>query len=174
VGHFAVSTTAGERVRAFIPPPLPPEPPLNLMRLQRRLEKASRALGRLDGLTRVLPDPHLFIYLYLRKEAVLSSQIEGTQSTLSDLLLFEANDQPGVPLDDVLEVSNYVAALEHGLQRVRTDLPLSLRLLREVHAVLLRRGRGLTRRLASSGRARTGSPAHARATPNSFRHRLID
>ena len=142
LGQFVVSTTTGERVRAFIPPPLPPDPPLNLTRLQRRLERASRALGRLDGLTRVLPDPHLFIYLYLRKEAVLSSQIEGTQSTLSDLLLFEADDQPGVPLDDVLEVSNYVAALEYGLQRVRTDLPLSLRLLREVHAVLLRRGRG--------------------------------
>lgn len=143
LGHFVVSTTAGERVRAFIPPPLPPDPPLNLTRLQRRLERASQALGRLDGLTRLLPDPHLFIYLYLRKEAVLSSQIEGTRSTLSDLLLFEADDQPGVPLDDVIEVSNYVAALEHGLQRVRTDLPLSLRLLREVHAVLLRRGRGV-------------------------------
>jgi Fic family protein len=142
LGRYALSVTAGEQVRAFIPPPLPPEPPLDLRRLQRKLERANQALGRLDGLTRLLPDPHLFIYLYLRKEAVLSSQIEGTQSTLSDLLLFEAEDQPGIPLNDVLEVSNYVAALEHGLHRVRTDLPLSLRLLREIHGILLRRGRG--------------------------------
>jgi Fic family protein len=141
-GHYVVSATGGERVHAFIPPPLPPHPPLDLRRLQRKLERANQALGRLDGLTRLLPDPHLFMYLYLRKEAVLSSQIEGTQSTLSDLLLFEAEEQPGIPLDDVVEVSNYVAALEHGLRRVRKDLPLSLRLLREIHGILLRRGRG--------------------------------
>lgn len=145
LGRYVVSVTADERVHAFVPPPLPPDPSLDLRRLQRKLERANQALGRLDGLTRLLPDPHLFIYLYLRKEAVLSSQIEGTQSTLSDLLLFEAEDQPGVPPDDVVEVSNYVAALEHGLRRVRTDLPLSLRLLREVHGILLRRGRGADR-----------------------------
>jgi Fic family protein len=137
-----VTATGGEKVRAFLPPPLPPEPPIALEPLQRKLEKASQALGRLDGLTRVLPDPQLFIYLYVRKEAVLSSQIEGTQSSLSDLLLYEAEEVPGVPLDDVGEVSSYVAALEHGLRRVRTDLPLSLRLLREIHGILLRKGRG--------------------------------
>ncbi len=113
--------------------------------MQRKLERANQALGRLDGLTRLLPDPHLLIHLYLRKEAVLSSQIEGTQSTLSDLLLFEAEAQPGIPLNDVLEVSNYVAALEHGLHRVRTDLPLGLRLLREIHGILLSRDRGADR-----------------------------
>ena len=100
-----------------MPAPLPPDPPVDLRRLQRRLERASQALGRLDGLTRLLPDPQIFIYLYVRKEAVLSSQIEGTQSSLSDLLAFEAEGLENVPLDDVTEVSSYVAALEHGLRR---------------------------------------------------------
>lgn len=90
----------------------------------------------------LLPDTHLFRYTYLRKEAVLSSQIEGTQSSLSDLLVFEADEAPGVPLDDVSAVSDYVAALEHGLARVRAGFPLSGRLLREIHGILLRRGRG--------------------------------
>jgi Fic family protein len=141
-GRYITTTTAGETVRAFLPAPLPPHPTVDLRRLQRRLERASQALGRLDGLTRLLPDPQIFIYLYVRKEAVLSSQIEGTQSSLSDLLAFEAEGMENVPLDDVAEVSSYVAALEHGLQRVRHDLPLSLRLLREIHSVLLRHGRG--------------------------------
>ncbi len=99
------------------------------------------ALGRLDGLTTVLPDPTLFLYSYVRKEAVLSSQIEGTQSSLSDLLLFEHEGVAGVPLDDVQEVSNYVAAMNYGLTRLE-KLPLSLRLLKEIHAVLLSKGRG--------------------------------
>ena len=99
------------------------------------------ALGRLDGLTTVLPDPTLFLYSYVRKEAVLSSQIEGTQSSLSDLLLFEHEGVVGVPLDDVQEVSNYVAAMNYGLTRLE-KLPLSLRLLKEIHAVLLSKGRG--------------------------------
>ena len=93
-------------------------------------------------MTSILPDPSLFLYMYVRKEAVLSSQIEGTQSSLSDLLLFEAEEAPGVPLNDVLEVSNYVAAMDHGLARLREDFPLSLRLLREIHGILLARGRG--------------------------------
>jgi len=105
-------------------------------------DKANRALGRLDGITGVLPGTSLFLYQYVRKEAVLSSQIEGTQSSLSDLLLYELDDAPGVPIDDVREVSNYVAALYHGLQRVREGFPISLRLLREMHALLLRGGRG--------------------------------
>ena len=100
------------------------------------------ALGRLDGVSAHLPEKALFLYAYVRKEAVLSSQIEGTQSSLSDLLLFELDEAPGVPLDDVVEVSNYVAALEHGLARLREGFPLSNRLIREIHGVLLSRGRG--------------------------------
>lgn len=100
------------------------------------------ALGRLDSVSVLLPDTSLFLYMYVRKEAVLSSMIEGTQSSLSDLLLFEFEHQPGVPLDDVQEVSNYVAALNHGLNRLNEDFPLSLRLLKEIHSVLLSTGRG--------------------------------
>ena len=110
--------------------------------LQQMLEAALLALGRLDGVTTLLPDQTLFLYTYVRKEAVLSSQIEGTQSSLSDLLLFELEEAPGVPLNDVVEVSNYVAALEHGLHRLKEGFPLSNRLLREIHCVLLSRGRG--------------------------------
>ena len=142
-GRFEVASTAGEAVRAFIPTPLPPVPPLDLTgQRQKRLEAALLACGRLDGIAAMLPDPDLFLYTYVRREAVLSSQIEGTQSSLSDLLLFELEDVPGVPLDDVVEVSNYVAALEHGLTRLRGGFPLSNRLIREVHEKLLARGRG--------------------------------
>ncbi|HVS53138.1 MAG TPA: Fic family protein [Opitutaceae bacterium] len=104
-------------------------------------QKAMLALGRLDGAAAVLPDVSQFLYTYIRKEAVLSSQIEGTQSSLSELLLFENEDSPGVPSEDVVEISNYVAALEHGLKRLR-DFPLSLRLIKEIHGVLLAKGRG--------------------------------
>ncbi|HEB64968.1 MAG TPA: Fic family protein, partial [Chloroflexi bacterium] len=100
------------------------------------------ALGRLDSITLLLPDPGLFLYSYVRREAVLSSQIEGTQSTLTQLMLFELEESPGVPLEDVEEVSNYVAALEHGVARLREGFPLCNRLIREMHAVLLSRGRG--------------------------------
>jgi Fic family protein len=110
--------------------------------LSHRLDRAHIALGRLDGVSGILPDTHLFLYAYVRKEAVLSSQIEGTQSSLSDLLLFELDEAPGVPFDDVVEVSNYVAALEQGLERIRGGFPLSNRLIREVHGILLSRGRG--------------------------------
>ena len=99
-------------------------------------------MGRLDGLALQLPDAPLFLYSYVRKEAVLSSQIEGTQSSLADLMLFEMEEAPGVPIDDVVEVSNYVRAMEHGLKRLREGFPLSNRLLREIHAELLSRGRG--------------------------------
>jgi len=142
-GRYEITTVGGERVRAFVPAPLPPVPPLSMDgRLQRALERAVLALGRLDGVSTLLPDKALFLYAYVRKEAVLSSQIEGTQSSLSDLLLFELGEAPGVPLDDVVEVSNYVAALEHGLARLREGFPLSNRLIREIHSVLLSRGRG--------------------------------
>ena len=102
-------------------------------------------MGRLDSVSTLLPDAGLFLYMYVRKEAVLSSMIEGTQSSLSDLLIFELEHQPGVPLDDVREVSNYVAALNHGLKRLTEDFPLSLRLLKEIHGLLLSKGRGKDR-----------------------------
>ena len=141
--HYVVSTLSGERVRAFVPPPLPPgSQELDLTSLQTLLAEANQAVGRLDGMTSALPDLKLFLYSYVRKEAVLSSQIEGTQSSLSDLLLYENAETPGVPLDDVQEVSNYVAALNHGLKRMRDGFPLSLRLIREIHEVLLSKGRG--------------------------------
>lgn len=142
LGTYVTVTAGGEPYRAFVPAPLPPVPPLQLAPLFPKLDRASQALGRLDGLTTLLPDTSLFLYLYVRKEALLSSQIEGTQSSLSDLLLFESNEAPGVPINDVEEVSNYVAAMNHGLARLREGFPLSLRLMREIHAILLRGGRG--------------------------------
>jgi Fic family protein len=142
-GTYEVTSMGGESVRAFVPAPLPPAPPLAFEgALQQALEAAVLAVGRLDGVSTLLPDKSLFLYSYVRKEAVLSSQIEGTQSSLSDLLLFELDEAPGVPLDDVVEVSNYVAALDHGLTRLRAGFPLSNRLIREIHEVLLSRGRG--------------------------------
>ena len=137
-----MTSIGGESVSAFVPVPLPPAPPLVFEgALQQGLEAAVLAVGRLDGVSTLLPDKSLFLYSYVRKEAVLSSQIEGTQSSLSDLLLFELDEAPGVPLDDVVEVSNYVAALDHGLARLRAGFPLSNRLIREIHEVLLSRGR---------------------------------
>ncbi len=141
-GTYEVARFGEETVRAFVPDPLPPSPPIDLTALQAALERAGTAVGRLDGVASILPDTSLFLYLYVRKEALLSSQIEGTQSSLSDLLLYEADQIPGVPLDDVVEVSNYVAALNHGLRRLADGFPLSLRLLREIHDILLRSGRG--------------------------------
>jgi len=142
-GSHEATSIGGEKIRAFIPDPLPPSPPLDLdAHAREALDRALVSLGRLDGVSSQLPDTHLFLYAYVRKEAVLSSQIEGTQSTLSDLLLFELKESPGVPLDDVVEVSNYVRALEHGLKRLKEGFPLSNRLFREVHDILLSRGRG--------------------------------
>src|SRR6267378_106769 len=142
-GQYVTSTVAGAAIRALVPNPLPPDPPLEIgYELGNELERAHLALGLLDGVSGTLPDTHLFLYAYVRKEAVLSSQIEGTQSSLSDLMLFELDEAPGVPFDDVVEVSNYVAAMEHGLKRIRGGLPLSNRLIREVHGILLSRGRG--------------------------------
>lgn len=135
------STSSNEPYWALVPRPLPP-PGLNLDDLQSLVEKASQALGRLDGLAAVLPDTQLFPYMYVRKEAVLSSQIEGTQSSLSDLLLYESEQAPGVPLNDVQEVSNYVAAMNHGLKRLRDGFPLSMRLIKEIHEVLITGARG--------------------------------
>lgn len=146
-GEYITQAVTGESYQAYLPATLPPDPPLALdTGLLQHMDQANRALGRLDGISRVWPNSSHFLnqllYQYIRKEAVLSSQIEGTQSSLSDLLLYELEETPGVPLDDVQEVSSYVAALNHGLTRIREGFPLSLRLLREIHGVLLATGRG--------------------------------
>jgi Fic family protein len=156
LGTYEVTVSGGERVRAFLPAPLPPVPGLDVSgTLGLRFERALLALGRLDSIATVLPATTHFLYSYVRKEAVLSSRIEGTQSSLSDLLLFELDEVPGAPLDDVTEVSSYVAALDHGMARLRAGFPLSGRLIREVHGVLLSRGRGAG-----------GDPGHFRRTQN--------
>lgn len=142
LGSYVSRTTAGETFKAYVPSPLPPLPPLDMDRLYRPLDQAMKALGELDALARLLPDISLFLYMYVRKEALVSSQIEGTQSSLSDLLLFENDETPGVPVDDVEEVSNYIAALNHGLTRMKKGFPLSVRLIREMHKILLRGVRG--------------------------------
>jgi Fic family protein len=146
-GKYLRITTVGEAVSAFVPAPLPPRPAIVWSpALRSRFDAALLALGRLDGVGRLLPNASLVIYSFVRKEAVLSSMIEGTQSSLADLMLYEIDEQPGVPFDDAREVSCYVAALEHGLTRLRGGFPLSLRLLREVHKVLLNYGRGAHQR----------------------------
>ena len=142
MGRYVTSTYGEEVVRSFIPPPLPPSPPLRLDDVQLLLEQSNQSLGRLDGIASVLPDVSFFLYLYVRKEAVLSSQIEGTQSSLSDLLLFEMDEAPGVPKADAEQVSSYVAALQYGLKRLREGFPFSLRLVREIHERLMSNGRG--------------------------------
>lgn len=145
-GEFIPCSVAEESYKAFVPAPLPPQPPLDMGRLSGLLAEASAALGRLDGLAGFLPDVGLFIYMYVRKEALLSSQIEGTQSSFSDLLIHENEAAPGAPVEtDVQDVSNYVASLDHGLGRMREDFPLSLRLIREIHEILLSKGRGSTK-----------------------------
>ena len=155
--RYVTSTVSGERVRAFVPAPLPPDAQtLDLASLQTILAEANQAVGRLDGMTSAFPDLNLFLYSYVRKEAVLSSQIEGTQSSLADLLLYENAETPGVPLDDVREVSNYVAALNHGLKRLRGGFPLSLRLIREIHEVLLAKGGEVMPTPVSFARAKIG------------------
>ena len=141
-GSYEVTTFGDEQVRAFVPASLPPQPPVDLSGMQPALERAILALGRLDSEARQLPDPDLFVYAYVRREAQLSSQIEGTQSSLSDLFELETEGESQQQDDDVTEVSNYVAALEHGLERIHVGFPLSNRLIRELHGILLRSGRG--------------------------------
>jgi len=157
-----------EVVKAFIPPPLPPVPQVRMERLYSLLEEANRAIGRLDGAASILPDTPYFLYMYIRKEALLSSQIEGTQSSLSDLLMFESELAPGVPLEDVQEVINYVAAMTLGLERLR-ELPISQRLIREIHEVLLSKGRGSSKQPGEFRRSQNwigGSrPANATFVP---------
>jgi Fic family protein len=139
--HLCHHDDRGEPVQAFVPSPLPP-PELELSGLYQHLDRANQAIGRLDSLTVLLPDARFLLYLYIRKEALVSSQIEGTQSSLTDLLLFENKAPTSVPKEDVEEVSNYVAAMQHGLRRLAGGFPLSLRLIREIHGILLRGGRG--------------------------------
>jgi Fic family protein len=139
--------------RAFVPAPLPPDPPLQVdAPLLALLSRADQALGRLDGAAQTLPDPDLFVAMYVRQEAVLSSQIEGTQSTLDDVLAFELGANQRELPGDVGEVVNHVRAMNYGLERVR-ELPLSLRLIREIHRELLRDVRGAER---SPGEFRSG------------------
>jgi Fic family protein len=141
-GRYVRQQGGLEPFSAFIPEPLPPHPSLSYDALQPLLTEAALELGRLDALSRLIPDAALFLYGYVRREAVLSSQIEGTQSSLNDLLRYENDAAPRVPEDDVVEVSNYIAAMTHGLDRLRDGFPLSLRLIREMHGVLMRGARG--------------------------------
>ncbi len=141
-GGFRSHTTGDETYFVFHPRPLPPDPAVDLAPLQALADRANQALGRLDGITLLLPNPDQFLYSYIRKEAVLSAQIEGTQSSLSELLLFEHEDAPGVPSPEVAEPLNYVKALYHGLGRIEGGFPLSNRLLREIHAQLVDGARG--------------------------------
>jgi Fic family protein len=169
-GQEVTVATAGESFRAFVPHPLPPEPDLAWdPELRGLAEQAAMAVGRLDGISALLPSPDIFLYAYVRKEAVVSSQIEGTQSSLSDLLLFEMEAAPGVPVDDVQEVSNYVSALDHGLKRLREGFPLSLRLIKEIHAILMSGARGGTKEPGEFRRSQNwigGSrPGNARFVP---------
>lgn len=145
IGKFITHKATGEHYRAYLPVALPPKPPIDLELLYPSLEKATLALAELNSLTHSIPNTSLFIYMYVRKEALLSSQIEGTQSSLSDLMLFEHHQKPEVSQEDVEEVSNYVKAINHGLVRLKEDFPLSLRLLREIHGVLMSGTRGSTK-----------------------------
>ena len=131
-----------EGYQAFIPAPLPPNPPIKMdAEMLRLLSDADRALGRLDGVATILPNPDLFVAMYVKHEAVFSSQIEGTQSTLEDVLQYEVNARGESRPKDVEEVVNYIRSMNHGL-RCLSELPLSLRLVREIHAELLRGVRG--------------------------------
>lgn len=138
-GHYVKQ---GADYTAFIPAPLPPDPPINIdTGMSWLLSEADRALGRLDGVATVLPNPDLFVSMYVREEAVLSSQIEGTQSTLEDVLQFEVDAKGREFPKDIQEVVNYVRAMNYGLEHLKT-LPLSLRLIREIHGKLLEGVRG--------------------------------
>ena len=141
IGRYIKIPSGYESYKAYLPTLLPPKPSVCMDGLCLLVDQANTAIGRLDGMSVVLPDHKLFLYMYVRKEAILSSQIEGTQSSLSDLLLYENEETPAAHLDDVMEVSSYISAMEYGLQRVQ-EFPLSLRLLKEIHSHLLSNSRG--------------------------------
>lgn len=144
-GKYVVISTVGEKAGAFVPNPLPPSPPIEWTdALRAQFDKAHAALGKLEGVSNFLPINTL-LYSYVRKEAVLSSMIEGTQSSLSDLLVHEISPLQGVPFDDVTDVSNYVAAIEHGLKRLSEGFPISIRLIKDLHKILLSNSRGSTK-----------------------------
>ncbi len=146
IGTYLRVSSTGETYRPYLPKPLDPHLALDLRGLQGLLDRANQAVGRLDGISAVLPNTALFLYMYVRKEALVSSQIEGTQSTFADLLLDEQGEEGTEHFDDIREVSCYVDAIEHGLARLRDDdFPLSLRLIREMHAKLLASGRGASK-----------------------------
>ena len=141
-GQFIDVTTSSEHFRAFVPSPLPPHPPIDMRRIQPLLERANQALGRLDGVSSLLPDIDSFLYMHIRKEALLSSQIEGTQSSLSEIVQAEIGDRSYLMSDDVREVLNYVTAANEGLRLIRSGLPFSIRLVKSIHQQLLASGRG--------------------------------
>jgi len=138
-GHY-VRQPAGHST--FLPASVPPDPPIDVQQLGKVLSDADRALGRLDGVASMLPNPDLFVAMYVKHEAVLSSQIEGTQSTLEDVLEFEAGKKGETNPEDVEEVVNYVRAMNHGIDRLKGGSALSLRLIREIHEILLEGVRG--------------------------------
>lgn len=144
IGTYISQQTPGESFKAYIPPKLK-SLDIDLTRLYKHLEKATLALAELNAVYQSIPNTALFIYMYVRKEALLSSQIEGTQSSFSDLMLFEHHQKPEVSLDEVKEVSSYVKAMTYGLTRLKNNFPLSLRLLREIHAILLSNNCGSTK-----------------------------
>lgn len=145
IGTYVNHNVGGEVYKSYNPCKLPPQPDIDLTALYPKLEKANQALGELNGIAKTIPNAALFIYMYVRKEALLSSQIEGTQSSFSDLILFENSQKPDIAIDDVEEVSNYVKALNYGLKQLRSGFPLCLRLIREIHGILLQGGRGATK-----------------------------
>lgn len=142
IGKYITKKLSTENYKAYVPPMLPPNPPIDLNSLYPFLEKATLALAELNSIAGMIPNISLFVYMYVRKEALLSSQIEGTQSSFADLILFEHQQKPNVSLDDVEEVANYVQAINYGLKRLNDNFPMSLRLICEIHAILLSGTRG--------------------------------
>ena len=141
-GNIRRCSSTSEAYEVFIPNDLPPTPEINLSEISSLLDMANRLIGELNGVVDMAADYSLINYMYVRKEALVSSQIEGTQSTLNDLLKYESNNMAGVSIEDAAEASSYVKAINHGLQRIKDGFPLSLRLLREIHKILLQNSRG--------------------------------
>lgn len=151
---FFMNASSG--YKAFVPAPLPPEPPIQYDEdIQSLLSQADRKLGRLDGITQILPNPELFVAMYVKKEAVLSSQIEGTQASFVDVLSAEYNQIDDQRQDDISEVVNYVNAMNWGLEQLET-FPLSLRLIKNIHKRLLQNTRGPKEVRGNSGVRRIG------------------
>lgn len=144
-GKLIKCSLSSESYQAYVPNALPPKPAIDLKVVSPLLEKANQAIGALNGVISTVPNPAVINYMYVRKEALLSSQIEGTQSTLDDLLKYEAQQTQGIPVADASEVSSYVAALNYGIERINTGFPLALRLIKEIHAILLKNSRGKTK-----------------------------